>query len=492
MTYSKNSFLNRGVILMAAFIGVVYFYLSFYLPFTGDDLGYREDYIAASGSLESIIHYCRVHRYFSNARLADLLNPIPLVYMPLWLNALCCGVATAAFFILMVRWSGLRNRLLQFAVLALTAFTFRWDALWMEFVTQYNYVWPSAMILASIALIVSDRCTARWMTVLGIFLCPLAAGMHEAGGNPVCIGLILYFAVNRAWLTRPRTVLLVLFILGSIFTLLSPAHFTHSDNFVAPESFAEKVFGSAYYIVILIAVTLCLLIFDRKRLRALMHDTTLIFAAAAIASLAFVIVAGYGGRPAWYGQVYALIALCRIASTYTIRIPDNVDKAMSTALVCFLVFHFGSVAWWQHHLGKENDAVCSLIRKSPDGVVFYDYTRDTDTPFYLLNKTRGVPDTDDVYYLARLSQHIAGGKKVTILPAALSALDFNTFSGELHLSDDILTDRRLPGVTERSFYKSHPRFVVKQGQTELIERSFEKAGRTFYYYTPVDVDRGEK
>ena len=73
-----------------------------------------------------------------------------------------------------------------------------------------------------------------------------------------------------------------------------------------------------------------------------------------------------------------------------------------------------------------------------------------------------------------------------------AGIGFNTFSGELHLSDDILSDRRLPGVTERSFYKSHPRFVVKQGQTELIERSFEKAGRTFYYYTPVDVDRGEK
>ncbi len=488
----ESKFPGGAVMIIPIFIGVVYAYISYFIPITGDDLNYRENYIANSYSLDAIIQNLKIHWYWANSRLADILNPIPLVYMPLWLNALCCGIATGALFALTARWCGSRSTFFRLVVIALVAFTLRWDALWMEFVTQYNYVWPTAFVLAALAIIVSDRCDSTGMGVAGIFLCPLAGGMHEACGLPILSGLIMYFLFNHRRLSLRRGVLLLLFGSGSVFTMLAPGYFKISDTLVAPDSLPLKVFGGAYYILILIGLILSLVIGDRRRFKFLLHDYCLIFAVAALCSLPFVVLAGYVGRPGWFGQIYALIAICRIIATYDFKVPERVSRVCGAIIIGLLLFHFGALAVWQPRLGREVKDVIAQFQKSPDGVVFYDYTDDADCPAYLLGKTRGVPDTDDVYYLSRMSQWYGEGKNITILPRVLSSLDFNNFHGTLCLDGAILSSIQLPGVRENSIYTNFPRYTMQRGDEEYVERQFDRAGRSFYFYAPLRQDVGEK
>ncbi len=74
------------------------------------------------------------------------------------------------------RTGGINNHIL-------IAFTFRWDALWMEYCTSYNYVWSTAFALSALLIIFnSSRIRIPVLKWAAIPFCFVAAAMHEACG----------------------------------------------------------------------------------------------------------------------------------------------------------------------------------------------------------------------------------------------------------------------------------------------------------------------
>ncbi len=478
------------------FIGVVYVFVSFYMPLTGDDLGYRHYFLQDCTSLDSLIYHYKLHWHWSNSRLADLLNPLPLAIMPLWANALCCGACTALMFWMIVKWCQGSHRpslLWSLAVIAAAAFTLRWDALWMEFVTQYNYVWATAFCLAALWLAISRRPLVWWKLVPALGFCALAAGMHEASGCTAALGLVVYAALNfrrMAW----RNWLMILFICGgAVFTLLAPGNYRNMDALLEPDSLQAILAGSGFYVLILAAVTLYMLIADRKRLVALIYSPWLIFALAAFSSLFFMIIARYAGRPGWFGQVFALMALVRWARSYDIHVRSaQLTKVVAIGLAVVVGAHYTALAVWQARLGTETRRALELYSKSADGTIYFDYTNEPALPWYLLRKTHGVPDADDTYYTFRISSILGGGKPFVVLPEALKNIHLQSLSEPLRVGEAIVATEQLPGVENRAYRTEYPRPVVNYMGRDYAEQSFMRDGQKFFLYSPLDRDAGEK
>lgn len=488
-------------VAVLAVIAATYCFVSFHMPFTGDDLVFSASFNERVRSWGDFVYYQKVHYYWSNARLADMLNFIPLNLMPLWLNALLNGVMTAAFFGLALLFAtGLKrgNAINQLVFTALLAATLPWNALWMEFVCQYNYVWASAIGFAAVLAIVKAGCL-RWWAVLALAPFCLGAGaMHEACGASLFAGLCAYALVNRKNIGLKHLVLLLAFGVGVWFVLSSPPiwHRAESGSLPVQDSVAEVVLRSGYWVVILAVALGYLALFKRGEFMKFLHGDGAVFAVAAAAAFVFLLAARYVGRPGWYCQLFALVVLGRIVLHKPFDLLKGRNyKIIATVLCALIVFHFAAVALWQRKVGEETRSVLAQYEKSADGVVFFDYTGDGDAPAITLGKTHGIPDADDVHYLGAIARWIGGGKPLVVLPAALADLDFGRFSGTLELGNSrgILASTPLGESKDRRFYEGTlPRKILEIGGVPHIETEFVRSGRTFFYYRPVEFDRGEK
>lgn len=487
--------------VVLAVIAATYCFASFHVPFTGDDLVFSASFREQVHSWGEFVYYQKVHYYWSNARLADMLNFIPLNLMPLWLNALFNGVMTAAFFALALLFAtGVKreNTINQLIFTALLAAALPWNALWMEFVCQYNYVWSSAIAFAAVLAIV-NAARLPWGGVLALApFCLGAAAMHEACGASLFAGVCAYALFNRNEIGLKHIVLLLAFGVGVWFVLSSPPiwHRAEGGSLPVHDSVAEVVLRSGYWVVILVVALGYMLLFKRDEFMKFLHGYGAMFAVAAAAAFVFLLAARYVGRPGWYCQLFALVALGRIVlhKPFDLLSPKFI-KPVATVLCALIVFHFASVALWQRKVGDETRSVLAQYEKSADEVVFFDYTDDGDAPAITLGKTHGVPDADDVHYLGTVARWIGGGKPLVVLPAALADLDFGCFSGTLELGDSrgILTSAPLGESEDLRFYGGTlPRKILEIGGVAHIETEFIRSGRTFFYYRPVEFDRGEK
>lgn len=501
MTQLRLKDFSPYTVVALAVIAATYCLVSFHIPFTGDDLVFSASFNEQVHSPGDFVYYQKVHYYWSNARLADMLNFIPLNLMPLWLNALLNGVMTAAFFGLALLFAtGLKrgNAMNRLIFTVLLAAALPWNALWMEFVCQYNYVWASAIAMAAVLAIVNAaRLRLPAMLALAPF-CLGAGAMHEACGASLFAGLCVYTLINRKNIGVKHLVLLLAFGVGVWFVLSSPPIWHRAEGASLPvqDSWGEVVLYSGYWVVILAVMLGYTAVFKRKEFMKFLHGDGAVFAVAAAAAFVFLLAARYVGRPGWYCQLFALVALGRMVLYKPFDLLNGRNyKIVATVLCALIVFHFAAVALWQRKVGQETRSVLARYEESADGVVFFDYTDDADAPAITLGKTHGVPDADDVHYLGSVARFIGGGKPLVILPAALADLDFGHFSGTLELGDSrgILAADPLGESEDRRFYEGTlPRKILEIGGVEHIETEFVRSGRTFFYYRPVEFDRGEK
>lgn len=493
--------MNRFMKFLPAFIilciTISYTVCSFFMPPLGDDLGFILSFTNQNDCFYAAPRSMYRHWLWNNGRFADMLLPVGLVVMPLWLRALTNGLMTGAMFWIVTRICVGKNGehpIRAIFSLALLAFTLRWDSIWMEFATQYNYVWATTLSLLSLLAIRHSGDIREWLKWLLVPICFLGAAMHEACGLPLACGLIGYLIVNKRYKDNSIAgkLMIFAFLLGAIFPLTSPGAYTRLGYMSHRDSPTVIIFGSAFYLVILILASVILAICKPHKLRELARGRWLIFTIASVISSAFTIVSGCGGRTGWFVQIFALIALFEMVRDVKVILPGWLKYSVALILSFCILFHFDALARWQIKLGREAREVTEMYKGSPEGIVYYDFTPDSALPWYLLRKVHGVPDADDTYYRYKFSKFYGKENFLTILPKRLKEMDMSDLHGVIRIDNDYISAAPLPGSYEDKIVNIFPRTMVRIEGREFIQIQFSKDGKLLYFYTLVDRDQGEK
>lgn len=495
---TNNRFIYFLSIAVLLCIAIAYAIMGGYMPPIGDDLGFYYSYASQNDCWYALPRFMYRHWIWNNGRMADMLTPVGVYMMPLWLRALFYGAITSAFFLIVSKIS-LKHckyfHLFQIIIYALIAFTFRWDAIWMEYCATYNYVWSATFALTALYIVLNHPTSSKgWIWWLTIPFCFIATAMHEACGAPLAVGFLIYIYSSGFYKKQNITgkLMVLAFISGGLFTLTSPASYSRVGSMLQPEPISEMLIFSAGYVLLLIIAIIILFFNNRIILKSLINSSWIIFTSAAIFSVCFMLISKYGGRTGWFAQTFALIAIFRIISDLKYTFKSKLTTAIATILSIIIISHYVAVMFWQIKVGTETRHVIELYRTSSDGVIYLDYINEPELPWYVLNKTHGVPDDDDSYYRYRMSKHYGNGNNLIILPEQARSINWRYFYGPIKLNGKIITDKPYPYHYEDKIVSMFPRTITTIDNIEYIETKFTIEDRTLYLYSPIDRDRGEK
>lgn len=488
------------------FIGAVYCFLTFNIPMLGDDLGFFSRYAEENDCWYALPRFMYRQWLWNNGRFADMLSPLWLNIFPLWLTAVVTGLAISALYYFTIRLAESKDRLTplyKILIIFIISFTFRWDAIWMEFMTIFGYVYSSAFALVALWLLLPRRrgclqlqplspLRSTLLAWLSIPFCFIATAMHEALGFPLASGLVTYFLTSKSWkeLDIARKLMAVALILGGIFPLTSAPSWNRVGTMLQPEPVWEMLLTSAGWLLILLLTVIIIAVRNPQKLISLLRSPWIIFTSASIISCGFMIVSGFGGRTGWFCQLFALIALFQLLPQP--KRADSLAGIIGWLMAATIVFHFCAVAVWQYKLAEESRDVISEYKKSEDGIVYYDYQDEPDLPWYLLRKTHGVPDDDDSYYRYRMGLHYGNGHPLIILPSKARNLQWESLSDSVRFGKFIISPDSLGNTYPDAVVEMFPRRMLQIGSTEYIQIPFTKSCRTYYLYAPADRDPGEK
>lgn len=517
--------LRSAPFLILGAVFICYTVCSLFMPPLGDDLAHSFRLIDQNDCWYAIPRSFYRQWLFGNARTADMFLPLFLNYLPSWALALVNGTFTAAWFYIIARLcaGSLRNYATATAVMFILMFSMRWDGLWMEFNTQCNYIWSSAAALAFLGARGVGRgaryyLLGAWSEGRGaksphppkgpqphkspsylvprsslLIFCFIAGASHEACGFPLAAGLAAYFAVG-GMKERPRAerAYAIALMAGGLFSLTSPASLNRVGAVLQPEPWHEIILFSGTFVLMLLIATISVFFIDRRLFRRLLHSPWLIFAIASVVSCGFMLLSRFGGRPGWFAQIFAIIALfLMFREIKRTPLPQPVKALATTLMALATIAECGATGYWQIRLGSETETILEKYAASPDGVVFANYTPDTKVPFFVRGRVHGVPDPDDTYYLYRIAQYIGEGKPLIVLPEG-TALPQPPFEPVQLADGSILAGDTLAGRYTDAIVEAFPRIMIRRGDKEYIETGFSHSGSDYLLYSPVDRDRGEK
>jgi hypothetical protein len=490
-------------IITVLFIGVCYFFLARDIIFLGDDIGYYTRYVSWKGTWKGIPIAMHQHWEGYNGRMSDMLAPFALNVLGVTGRGVMNAIMAILFFgapLLLLKFK--ENRLLyRMLFISLLTFTLRWDSLWMENIATQDYMWPAGFAMLMLAMMLKGKAKSNsWWLWLSLPFCMAAPWMHEALGFPLALGLLVYMIfggfMQRAG--NARRAMAIAFVIGGFMSISSVADFNKffsSMPTIEREPVWEMLLCSGFYVMALLIATIITAIKRPDVMRKLTHSTWIMWTVAAFVSVCFMIIVGYGRRPGWYAQIFALMALSMMVIEMPVRINDKAELCISAMLLLFIPTHFGSLVHWQHRASKETAEIIQAARKSETGTIFYDYTHDTDLPWFLLRKVHTFPDEDDTYYRMMMKNFYCHGNKITVLPKAAAGINFENFHGERKFGKDMITDTRIASDEDMTFVRyTLPVRKVTIGTTQYVESAFQatRGGKTFYYYTPYDYDPGYK
>lgn len=481
-------------------IAIATFFLARDIIFLGDDIAFFLRFKYWEADWKGIPLTMHLHWSEYNGRMADMLSSIPLNLM----NANGRGIANALmavlFFSMPLLIAEFRNLklLLRMSLIFLMVFTLRWDTIWMENVTTQDYVWTCGYTLMIVALMV--RGNLKSDSVLYWLLMPFAmvAGwLHESLGFPLACGLLVYCFSGKAWhrLSPARRGMLIAFSTGAVISPLNPGNFYKYANPVIdlpPEPIWEMLLFSTPYLIILTAIIIFLAIKNRPLLKSLFRTDWVVWCVAAYASSILMIIVGYGGRPGWFAQVFALISIFMVVGKLNIRISRRAELIAGWVMALLIVAHYLTLVIWQHKLSSESHIIIENLAGSKSGIIFHDFTSEKDLPFYLFRKPHAFPDEDDVIYRAHVAALYHRGKHFTVLPVAAASLNFDSLSSPVKFNQKIispvsLSDKYLP---EDKYYPG-VRILWLNGE-KMVESTFRVGNdqKIIYLYVPFDPDPG--
>lgn len=436
--------------LLIAAVAIISFFIFIDTPYTGDDLGYKAIFQGASPRYDSWWSYPRwvvSHWLNTNGRIPNDIMPL-LFSLPKGLVALACAAVLMLMYRMALALSMPGKK--GFWPVALTAAIFFvlpwWDSMFV-FACQLNYVWASAFSLLAVWIIFSVKSGSRWFTLVSALVCGAGAMMHEAASLPLLVGLGFYILYARWRPDRVQKIMLMAFAVGTALVTLSPGIIMRAGENVAADDPLPVLLLKTDIVAAALWVVIVWKYFskkDREKVVALMRSRLGIFAVASLVSMVISLASGIVGRSGWFAEMYALMVIFGWLSR---RWQAKVRWA-SPLLCCLVLGQLVGVAIWQHRLSNEFDVFIEDYVASDDGMVYQDYTRDGQLPWWALGRLRGVLDPDDAWLL---STHAAYYREDAPWPVVvpIEAADHIPLDNEEYelLNGDLLT-RELPYETE--------------------------------------------
>lgn len=502
--------IHRGIAgpALALAVALLTALLYAFMPYSGDDYAYLTHWDASS-PLASILRFPREvahHWYHVNGRLANFIAPPLLAAVPRWLLASACGAAMWLMLYMSLKWSGTwrRHAFPATLLIAVVALAFPWWDSMQLFDCQFNYVWTSALVLSALWLITASAGDTApgspWKTT-GSALVAIAGGMmHESASLPLLVGLAAWWALDmrRRPLPRRTRTLLLCFIFGTVVAATSPGIWHRAAADSEPNDILLWLFLKSDVIVgVLYAVMAAALLTPRGRgaVRAMLASPVLILVVATLPALVISLRSGIVGRSGWFASLYALIALTDLLRRLDIRVRPALSRAAAVALALPVVAHYAGCVVWQHRRYADFLRFEKAYENSSDGVVALDHIRDTQLPRWTLNRTRGIPDPDDVYQLEMFAQsHRRRTPFPVVLPAdALTRLPAPGTTTVLQ-SGDMLADRLPAGAVPHPMRPGRPQlYIYRAADGELwTAQTFMRDDRTLYHLAPLILDPGDR
>lgn len=479
-------------------VGVIYFLSALQMPLIGDDLGYREAFARKFGDIPvfGTLRKMRGHWLDINGRFSDMANVIFLYHIPHWLLAVISGVMVSVFLWLVNLWCFDCRKgyvTMRIALIALIVFTFPWWDSYMLFVVQMGYLWSAAWVLATLYVMLRtdwpDSRYARWPLA---FAALLAGWLHEACGPAVSLGLFIYILVNRGYWrewTPGRRVMLIAFFIGAFLTLLSPALWLRFRSVMAAttdDPFFVLLVKNTFFVLLLLVVLIVESFAHPQRLKGLCRTPWLVFVLAALSSALVSAAGGVMGRPGWFAQSFAVIAIVQWMFTYRLpRISTLAASSVSTLLTLVIISHLGAFLIWQVRMERQLNEVISRFEKNPAQYIYMDYIRPADVPWYVLGKTLGAYDEND-YWPLQMEMEYHGGNRYwpVILPERLKNFDFKDVKLPYNGGDFLLL-LNPEGYSGRN--------IEREIDGELyVCVPIEQAGRKMYYARKLYLAPGER
>lgn len=515
---STNKSSNRIILGLILLIAVIYFFIQQCFTLVGDDLIFKlrwEELDAERGWLAYPTFFYR-HWFWSNARLADKINPLFFGIMPEWIMWVCNSIIMILLIMLTLKLSGLKanNLFGKTFLLALIVFALPWWDYMLLNVCWLNYVWAAALGLFTIYLFL--KCTQWNIGKLTIAVMCLATvfsvAMHEAEGVAVFCGLTAYVVFVRKWrcLSKLQKILFLCVLAGAVYVVSSPASYSRLggvEEMSNRKSMLEILLTSNFFVLFLILLSAYLCCFRRKAFLALLKSEWLIYFVAAIVSLGFSLISGIIGRTGFFAQIFALIAIFGCFQTLRIQIKETVKNSLSVVLILLMITHFIGFYYYSRIAGSELKNAISEFKKSSDGLVYMDYLRGNKLPWWLQCKVRGVPDVDDVWVLHTISLYYADSEKpMIVLPCELKDYNVTDIRTPMKFGKDVISPYK-PKTMELITYEKIPLehffgtlHVADNGclkidycseGIEYIVTPFEKDGKELYLISERYINPGD-
>ncbi len=481
------------------------------MVWSGDDFSYLSHFGFADNSpghfhpVWDFPKFVVSHWLDQNGRAANYIAALLLTWLPEWAVMMLSGLMSGLMMWLILICAGCFSRYRSNAsgvlLIGVLAFVLPWWDSMQVFDCAVNYVWTTVAVLAFILLLHSRglRAWSAWAVAVFGFI---AGAMHEAATLPVAVGFGILF-VLRGKLPGERNfrVGAIAFVAGVIWCVLSPGIMARAMSDVVPDdSPAVLVLKSCPVVLLLLSVVLveAFTIKGRQRMSELFASWWLAFALASVVSAAVCAVGGIVGRSGWFAEVYALIALWLWYGKVVCTVPAFVRTVSATLICLALVIHYYGFASTQWRLGRQMRDVRELYRSSADGVVFYPGAVYEDTlPWWLLWKTRGIPDADDSYQLERFSHYYSqGNKRLVVIPATedwfVSAINGDN---EIEVSPCVRVVSEIPPSAAQHTNdreKSSVLIAIDKNEDRFVVTPFSYNDKVYYLITPQIVDPGDR
>lgn len=463
---------------------ICYALLTWFYTYTGDDLVYRQNWEEHYNDLTGYPLCVLRHWLHNNGRIADKITPFMLSMMPQWLYATVNGIVTTLMYFAIVKSAKCRGIAGCVACVSMVALMLTWWDGMMVYICHLNYVWGAAFGLLAIHIILSatefDSRLKLWTCGLFAFM---AGGMHDASGMPLACGLAVWLYMSKSYrdLTRTQHILLKCFFAGTLFLISSPGSYERlffRTSINGEDLPALTVVPCSAYITLLMMVWLAVgmsIRSMRAKMLSLARTPWVIFVVASIVSLAFCAVSGIIGRTGWFSQIFAIIAVLYYYNETGLRISRRVAAVISVVLIVVLTGHFAMLLRQQYVMGRELKTAIAEYQKSPDGVVYMDYTRDSRQHPWVLRKARGVPDPSatEMYYINSITEYYGDeSRPFVVIPKAVERMPASDLKGIVPVGD--------------GFYITDNRNGIDTDRYDTV--SFRKDGVELFLLSPREID----
>lgn len=355
---------------------------------TNDDIVYRFHFLTG----EPIKKWSEVfssqwaHYFMRNGRFpAHVLAQASIALWGRFLFAVAAGVVYAVFVSLL--WLYCRiGRSWKYALLvALLAFL----GLQTKYTPcfQINYIWMFSLVLGYLWLFFCFREQHSRKWAVGLVPFSLVAGWsNEALVVGISVSLIVYVCQHWRNLTFNQWTMFFSFGVGVGLVCLSPATIGRTGDEVGSVDFLPPGVYSLVKLLYYSRVTYLLVfyvaylkLFRNVRWRDLYHDGAF-YIHAFVALLLFNLAIGvFGNRQLFGMELMAIVLLVTYWKKYT-----KEGRALNVALVLLSLWAVYKVCFNYSFLQRQHrmfDYFYEEYRKSPDGTVFYDLSRD-DVTYY--------------------------------------------------------------------------------------------------------------